>query len=76
MAKPVNDNMTREQRIAIKEIKNDNTIDIYPFDKGAGLVRIKREDAIRKIREQIGNTKIIDEDPTQTFATKIRTILC
>ena len=59
----------------MKEIKEDPTISIYPFDKGTGLVRIKTEDAIRKIREQIGDTEIVERDPTDTFAKDIRTAL-
>ena len=76
MAKPVEDNLTKEQRTAIEEIKKDKQVSIYPFDKGAGLVRIENGKAISKIKEQIGNTKIISTDPTKTFATKIRTMLC
>ena len=45
---------------------------IYPFDKGTGLVRIKTNDAILKIREQIGDTEIVDSDPTDNFARDIR----
>ena len=71
-AKPVQDNLTREQRNTIKEIKNDPNISIYPFDKGSGLVRIRNEDAINKIREQLGETEIIQNDPTDSFAAEIR----
>ena len=63
MAKLTKDNLTPEQRKALKEIKNHEEISIYPFDKGAGLVRIKTNDAIKKIKEQIGDTEIIKVDP-------------
>ena len=56
MANPMKPNLNLEQRKAIKELQNDETISIYSFDKGAGLVRIKNEDAMEKIQEQIGNT--------------------
>ena len=46
-SKPVEDNLSRAQRQSLKEIKEDPTISIYPFDKGTGLVRIKTEDAIK-----------------------------
>lgn len=46
------------------------TSKIYPFDKGAGLVRIPKVDAIRKIEEQIENTEIIKVDPTTSLAMK------
>ena len=74
-AKPVKDNLNRKQRTALRELKNDENISIYPFDKGSGLVRIRKQDAIDKIREQIGNTNIITDDPTKKFATDIRKLL-
>ena len=75
-SKSPSDNLSTAQRKAIKEIRDDNDIVIYPFDKGCGLVRISAEDANNKILEQIGNTKVIDEDPTPSFATKVRYTLC
>ena len=39
-------------------MKHDKNISIYPFDKGTGFVVIKEEDAIQKIEEQIGKSKI------------------
>ena len=71
-----NDNLSIPQRKAIKEIRDDSNIAIYPFDKGCGLVRISNDDANKKILEQIGNTKVIEEDPTPSFATKVRNTLC
>ena len=75
-SKAPTDNLSRCQRRALKEIREDSEVAIYPFDKGSGIVRISTEDANNKILEQIGNTKIIDEDPTQSFATKVRNTLC
>ena len=75
MAKPIEDNLTREQRQTLKEMKDDPDISIYPFDKGTGLVRLKTEEAINKIREQIGDTDIVERDPTDTFARDIRNAL-
>ena len=74
-AKPIQDNLSRNQRQALKEMKEDPDISIYPFDKGNGLVRIKTEDATKKIREQIGNTVIIADDPTDNFARDIKNAL-
>ena len=53
-------------------MKHDKNISIYPFDKGTGFVVIKEEDAIRKIEEQIGKSKIIDHDPTPTLLKKFQ----
>ena len=75
MAKPPKHNLTINQRKALKELKADEYIDIYPYDKGAGLVRIKRPDAIAKIEEQIGNTEVITKDPTPTLARKFQATL-
>ena len=72
MKKPARDNLTKDQRRAISEIKRNDEISIYPFDKGAGLVRISTEDAKRKIQEQLGETQIVDIDPTDGFVTKIQ----
>ena len=50
----------------------DKNISIYPFDKGTGFVVIKEKDAIQKIEEQIGKSKIIDYDPTPTLLNKFQ----
>ena len=63
MAKPIENNLTREQRQTLKEIKDDLDISIHPFDKWTGLIRLKTKDAIKKIREQIGDTDIVERDP-------------
>ena len=75
MSKPPKNNLTKNQRQALKELKNDDDVSIYPYDKGAGLVRIPNPDAIRKIEEQIGNTEIIDKDPTPALTRKFQTTL-
>ena len=46
MNKPKKDNLTREQRKAMKEIVEDENISIYPFDKGVGFVRMKKRRCI------------------------------
>ena len=63
-SKAPTDNLTKCKCKALKEIREEVDIAIYPFDKVCGLVRINTEDAKDKLLEQIGNTKIIDEDPT------------
>ena len=65
-------NLDHTCKTAIKEIISDPTIDIYPYDKGAGFVRIKHSDALEKIEEQIGHTKISNTDPTKNFKTKVQ----
>ena len=69
------DNLSPDQRQALREMNNDQNVRIYPFDKGTGLVRIEHEEAISKIREQLGDTEVIQNDPTDIFAREIRTAL-
>lgn len=38
MAKPPRGNLTPDQRKALKELRSDENICIYPYDKGAGMV--------------------------------------
>ena len=72
-AKKPRSNLTKEQRQALKELKTDDKNTIYPFDKGSGLVLIPKEMAIDKLREQIGESKLVEKDPTAAFARKIQT---
>ena len=69
------DNLTKNERIAIKEIKNNTDIKIYPFDKENGFTIINDADAISKIEEQLGKANVINYDPTQSFTRKIQNLL-
>ena len=51
---------------------DDKNISIYPFDKGIAFVVIKEKDAIHKIEEQTGQSKIIDHDPIPTLLNKFQ----
>ena len=48
-------------------MKHDKNISIYPFDERLRFVLIKAEDAIQKIEEQIGKSKITDHYRTPTL---------
>ena len=48
----------------------------HPFDKGSGFVILSEGDAIKKIEEQLGKAKVINEDPTQKYTNKIQKHLC
>ena len=65
-------NLSFAERKALTEMKHDKYISIYPLDKGTGFVVIKEEDAIQKIEEQIGKSKIIDHDPAPTLLKKFQ----
>ena len=65
-------NLSFAERKVLTEMKHNQNISIYPFDKGAGFVVIKEEDAIQKIEQKIGKSKIIDQDPTPTLLNKFQ----
>ena len=75
MTKQHKSNLKPLQWKAINEMKNDDNIKIYPFDKGSGFVRISKQNALDKIKEQISHTKIIDEDPTSKITRKVQNTL-
>ena len=73
----IKDNLSKEQRKALKEIQQiNNNTKVYPFDKGSGFVVLSEGDAINKIEEQVEKAKVIDEDPTQKYTSKIQKHLC
>ena len=63
-------NLSFAERKALTEMQLDKNISIYPLDKGTGFVAIKEKDAIQKIEEQTGKSKIIDYDPTLALLNK------
>ena len=57
-------------------MQKDPDIDIFPFDKGNGFVRLTKAMSKVKMIEGIGTTKILPKDPTVTHMKKIqRTLL-
>lgn len=76
IAKPIKSNLDFEQQRALYEIRKDNNIRIYPFDKGAGLVRIDHNSALVKIQEHFGGkTKKLNYDPTSQILHKVQNTL-
>ena len=63
-------NLTIGQRNAIREIKKNIDLKVYPFNKGSGFVIMKEKDAIKRIEEQIRKSIITDDDPTTTLLNK------
>ena len=53
-------------------MKNDTNLRVYPFDKGSGFAIMKEDDAIKRIKEQIEKSSIIDYDPTTTLLNKFQ----
>ena len=69
----IKDNLSKEQRKALKEIRQmNNNTKVSPFDKGSEFVVLSEGDAIKKIEEKLGKTKVIDEDRTQKYTSRIQ----
>ena len=54
----------------------NNNAKVYPSDNSSGFVVFSEGDAVKKIEEQLGKAKVIDEDPTQKYTSKIQKHLC
>ena len=70
------DNLSKPQRQALVQMKNNKDTTIYPFDKGSGFVVLAEKTIMQKIEEQLGKVKIAENDPTLKFTNKIQKILC
>ena len=69
----IKDNLSKGQGKALKETKQiNNSTKVYPFDKDSVFVVLSGGDAIKKIEEQLGKAKIINEDPSQKYTNKIQ----
>ena len=64
--------MLKRQRTALKQLKNDEQMKVYPFDKGIGFALLNDIDDISKIEVQLRKSNIIDCDPTNLLAGKFR----
>ena len=72
-AKPPKDNLTKEQRKALKELRSLEDEVILPADKGNATVMITREDYDRKMRGMLDTAtyKRLKKDPTATQEGKL-----
>ena len=75
IGKKQQDNLSKLQRTALKQLKNDEEMKVYPFDKGIGYGLLNDVDSISKIEEHLGKSKIIDCDPTNLLTEKFQTHL-
>ena len=64
--------MPREQRDALKELKNNENIKIVPFDKGTGFAIMSKEDMLTKMKDHIGEAIVVDKDPTKLIMGKFQ----
>ena len=68
-------NLSKTKRTALKQLKNDQHMKVYPFDDGIGFALLNDIDNISKIEEQLGKSKIIDHDPTSLLTGKFQRLL-
>ena len=71
-AKQPKDNITKEYREALKELRKNENIVIVPADKGSSTVVLKREDYHSKLSKMLesGTYKQLKKDPTVTQETR------
>ena len=68
----IRNNLTVEQRIALKELSQSTENKVYSYDKGTVFVIVKNKDAIRKIEEQIRESVVSNTDSTSAVTSKIQ----
>ncbi len=67
-------NLPKEQRDALMELKNDCTVVVKPADKGGAIVLQHREDYVKEISRQLDDGtfyKKLSSNPTTLFKTEI-----
>ena len=71
-SKPSKDNLSKDERKALKELQSDTSIVILPADKGRSTVILNREDYLEKCMDHINNGpyQLLKKDPTTTIKTK------
>ena len=69
------DNLSKSERKALVQMKNNKDTTIYPFDKGSGFVVLAEKNSVQKIEEQPGKVKIAKNDPTWKVTIKIQKVL-
>jgi hypothetical protein len=74
-APKIRTNLNRNQRQALREIRSDKNIRIYPFDKGNGFVRIDAKTAIEKEIQEMPSSDVCKIDPTPSIVLKVQRIL-
>ena len=66
IGKKQQDNLSLIETVAVKQIKDNKQMKVYPFPKGMRLALLNDMDGISKIKEQLGKLKIIDMKPQTT----------
>ena len=71
-SKPPKDNLSKDERKALKELQSDTSIVILPTDKGRSTVILNREDYLEKCMDHINNGpyQLLKKDPTTKIKAK------
>ena len=71
-SKPPKDNLSKDERKALKKLQSDTSIVILPADKGRSTVILNREDYLEKCMDHINNGpyQLLKKDPTIKVKTK------
>ena len=71
-SKPPTDNLSKDERKALKELQSDTSIVILPADKGRSTVILSREIYLEKCMDHIfnGPYQLLKKDPTTKIKTK------
>ena len=67
-------NLDRRQQRALRELREDTDMQVYLYDKGTGFVVFQKDDAMSKIREQIGDAKVCIRGPTDKLTKKFQRV--
>ena len=59
--------MSKVQRAAMKQLKTDKHIKVYPFDKGIGFALLNDMDSISKTEEQLGKSMTTQTSYQESF---------
>ena len=71
-------NLSKEERQAMKNLKEDESIVIVPADKGKCLVVMDKDEYIKKMEDKLSDVstyKRIEKDPTNEIKEEITTVL-
>ena len=71
-SKPRKDNLSKDERKALKELQSDTSIVILPAYKGRSAIILNREDYLEKCMDHINNGpyQLLKKDPTTKIKTK------
>ena len=77
-SKETRNNLTKDEKQALRSLKHNTDIVIKPADKGSAVVVMDRDHYISEAERQLSDTKFykaLDNDPTHEFQRKVTTTL-